>query len=40
LINLLDERNELLADEMEDCYMQGMRMGARMTMALLGEERA
>lgn len=40
LMNLLDERNELLAAEMEDCYMQGMRMGARMTMALLGEEGA
>ena len=40
LINLLEERNELFADEMEDCYVQGMRMGARMAMALLGEERA
>ena len=40
LISLLDERNELFADEMEDCYVQGMRMGARMAMALLGEEKA
>lgn len=40
LTSLLDERNELFADEMEDCYVQGMRMGARMAMALLGEEKA
>ncbi len=40
LMNLLDERSELFADEMEDCYVQGMRMGARMAMALLGEEKA
>ena len=40
LMNLMDERNELFADEMEDCYVQGMRMGAQMVMALLGEEKA
>lgn len=40
LMDLLEEGNILFADEMEDCYVQGMRMGARMTMALLGEERA
>ena len=40
LMNLMDERNELFADEMEDCYVQGMRMGAQMAMALLGEEKA
>ena len=36
---LLDERMEAAALEMEDAYVRGMRMGARMAMALLSDKK-
>lgn len=35
---LLDEINAVSAMEMEDTYIQGMRMGARLVMALLKDK--
>lgn len=35
--DVLERRTELAALEMEDAYVRGMRMGARMTAALLGQ---
>ena len=37
--DLLDKRTLVSAYEMEDAYVQGMRLGARMTAALLEEEK-
>jgi len=37
--SLLDERMEVAALEMEDAYVRGMRMGARMAMALLSDKK-
>lgn len=36
---LLEERNALLAIEIEDAYIRGMRMGAKLTAALLGDKK-
>ena len=36
---LFEERTFVSSYEIEDAYVQGMRLGARMTVALLGEEK-
>ena len=36
---LLDERMEVASLEMEDAYVRGMRMGARLTAALLMDKK-
>ena len=36
---LFEERTFVSSYEIEDAYVQGMKMGARMTVALLGEEK-
>ena len=38
--DLLDEIGMVEAMEMEDIYTQGMRMGARLAMALMGKAQA
>ena len=37
---LLNQATELEAMAMEDCYIRGMRMGARLVLGLLGDLRA
>ena len=39
VLSLLEERTFLSSYEMEDAYVQGMKMGARMAVSLLGEEK-
>ena len=39
VLDLLEERNFVASYEMEDAFVQGMRLGARMAVELLGEEK-
>ena len=39
VLDLLEERSFVASYEMEDAFVQGMRLGARMAVELLGEEK-